>query len=158
MKIEMKPDLEISIAFEDDAWPKGLENIARQAIFRVVKKLEIKIISPAEISILLTNDEAQKSLNKQFRKIDKPTNVLSFAALEPFSDISGLIGDISLAYETLNIEAKNLSISFEDHFTHLIVHGFLHLLGYDHQNDEQAQRMENLEVQILSELNIKSPY
>ncbi len=154
----MKDDLEISIAYEEDAWPKSVENLARGAIFIAIKKLNVKVILPAEISILLTNDRAQKLLNKQFRNIDKSTNVLSFAALEPFTDISGLIGDISLAYETLNIEAKNLSISFEDHFTHLIVHGFLHLLGYDHKSDKQAQQMEHLEVQILSELNIKSPY
>jgi probable rRNA maturation factor len=110
------------------------------------------------VSVLLTSDSAQKALNKQWRGIDKPTNVLSFSALEPFAPVSGLIGDLSLAYETLHQEAAATGIAFADHFVHLVVHGFLHCLGYDHDNEADALVMETLETDILAGLGIDDPY
>lgn len=113
---------------------------------------------PAEISILLTNDAHQQTLNAQWREKDKPTNVLSFPTNPPFAPVFGLIGDISMARETLEREAIDLDKSFTDHFTHLLVHGFLHCLGYDHETQEEALVMEGLETQILHTLGIADPY
>jgi probable rRNA maturation factor len=115
-------------------------------------------IGPAEISVLLTSDAEQQRLNKAWRNIDKPTNVLSFPQIEPFSPVEGLIGDISLARETLEREAKEQGVTLEAHFTHLVVHGFLHILGYDHLTEDEALAMESLEIQILKTLGIADPY
>jgi probable rRNA maturation factor len=108
--------------------------------------------------VVLTNDAEQQELNRQWRGIDKPTNVLSFPQIEPFDPLTGLLGDVILARETLEREAAELGISFHDHFTHLVVHGFLHILGYDHLDDEEALEMEGLETQILASLDIADPY
>ncbi|MBM3468174.1 MAG: rRNA maturation RNase YbeY [Alphaproteobacteria bacterium] len=123
--------------------------------------------SSAEINILLSDNVAVHELNKKFRGIDKPTNVLSFPSLEA-DEISSyrkektkdtiILGDIVLAFETLQQESLEQNILFEHHVKHLIVHGVLHLLGYDHQKEEDAINMESLEVSILSTLNIPNPY
>lgn len=97
-------------------------------------------------------------LNRDWRQIDKPTNVLSFPQIEPFGPVVGILGDITLARETLEREAADLGKSFTDHFTHLVVHGFLHILGYDHIEDDEALVMEGLETQILAILGIDDPY
>lgn len=107
---------------------------------------------------MLTDNASQQVLNRDWRQVDKPTNVLSFPQIEPFSPLAGLIGDITLARETLEREAADLGVGFTDHFTHLVVHGFLHLLGYDHIEDDEALQMESLETQILATLGIADPY
>ena len=112
----------------------------------------------AELSIVLTDDERQRALNRQWRGIDASTNVLSFPQLTPFSPVSGIVGDITLAHETLEREAAEQGKSFSDHFAHLVVHGFLHLLGYDHIEEADALVMEGLETQILDTLGIADPY
>lgn len=84
--------------------------------------------------------------------------MLSFPQLEPGAPVAGLVGDISLAHETLVNEAEELGKSFSNHFTHLVVHGFLHLLGYDHVEEAEALHMESLETQILKTLGIADPY
>jgi probable rRNA maturation factor len=84
--------------------------------------------------------------------------VLSFPQIEPFGPVVGILGDITLARETLEREAIDLGKSLEDHFTHLIVHGFLHVLGYDHIEEAEALQMEGLETQILGGLGIADPY
>lgn len=108
--------------------------------------------------MLLTNDEAQRRLNSHWRQKDSATNVLSFPQIAPFGPVEGLIGDISFARETLEREAEEQGKSFTDHFIHLLVHGFLHCLGYDHQTGDEALVMEGLETQILAELGIADPY
>lgn len=117
-----------------------------------------KVAGPAELSIVLTDDAHQRVLNRDWRKIDKSTNVLSFPQIEPFGPVLGLVGDITLACETLEREAAEQGKSFSDHFTHLVVHGFLHLLGYDHITEAEALQMEGLETQILKSLGIADPY
>ena len=112
----------------------------------------------AEVSIVLTDDAEQRELNRQWRGIDKSTNVLSFPQIAPFGPVSGLVGDIILARETLEREAAEMGVSFDDHFTHLLVHGFLHLLGYDHIQDDDALVMEGLETKILATLGVADPY
>jgi probable rRNA maturation factor len=112
-----------------------------------------------EVSIVLTDDSAIRSLNRDWRGIDRPTNVLSFPAS---GGAAGgrihLLGDIVIAFETLERECVDENRIFLHHLAHLAVHGFLHLLGYDHQTDEQAEEMEGLESRIMSRLNIPDPY
>lgn len=132
--------------------------MAETAILAALAQCGVAMSGPAMLSVLLTDDAAQRTLNAQWRQIDKSTNVLSFPSIEPFTPLNGLIGDISMARETLEREAKELDKSFTDHFTHLLVHGFLHCLGYDHENEADALVMEGLETQILASLGLDDPY
>jgi probable rRNA maturation factor len=114
---------------------------------------------PLEISFLLTDDAGARELNRTWRGLDKPTNVLSFPG-------SGLIspegvrhlGDVALAFETIAREAEMERKSFADHVAHLVVHGTLHLLGYDHEVESEAETMEGLEVTALARLGVADPY
>lgn len=142
----------------DEAWPEGLEALAERAVFEALAQSGARVKGAAELSILFTNDQEQQELNRQWRGKDASTNVLSFPQIEPFEPVMGLLGDISLARETLEREAADLDKSFTDHFTHLVVHGFLHILGYDHVEDEDAREMEGLETRILARLGIADPY
>jgi probable rRNA maturation factor len=112
-----------------------------------------KDFSDTEISVVFSDDQHIQDLNKAFRHKDTPTNVLSF-----ISEIDGELGDIILSYETVRKEAMNADIPFNNHTLHLIIHGFLHLLGYDHEEENDAYAMENMEIQILKHLNIPNPY
>jgi probable rRNA maturation factor len=123
-----------------------------------LRQSKAKVTGAAEISVVLTNDAEQKTLNRDWRKIDKTTNVLSFPQIEPFGPVTGLLGDITLARETLEREAEEQGVSFEAHFAHLVVHGFLHILGHDHLEESQAVAMEALETKILAALGIADPY
>lgn len=150
--------LEIAVSVNAGAWPDGLDAIADTAIREALKQSRAKMAGVAEVSVVLTDDAEQQELNKQWRGIDKSTNVLSFPQLEPFTPVSGLVGDIILAEETVRREADEMGITLEAHFTHLMVHGFLHLLGYDHIDDDEAAEMEGLETKILATLGIADPY
>ncbi len=119
-----------------------------------------------ELSILLTNDSEIQSLNKEYRQKDTPTNILSFESgcfLEKgknkkVREITPL-GDLVLSYETLKKEADSQQKSFQDHLTHLLIHGLLHLFGFDHENDKEAKEMEEFEIIILKKyFHIKNPY
>lgn len=127
-------------------------------MLEALKQSKAKVKGAAELSILLTNDEEQQALNKAWRGKDSSTNVLSFPQIEPGDPVVGLLGDITMARETLIREAEEQGVSFEDHFTHLVVHGFLHILGYDHLDDDEAAAMEGLETSILATLGIDDPY
>ncbi len=120
-----------------------------------------------EIAVRLTSNDEVHQLNRQYRHKDKPTNVLSFAMIEP--DLIGaltqnsddgevILGDIVLAHGVCAAEAAEKAISVEQHATHLIVHGVLHLLGYDHQGDSEAEAMESMERAALETLGIPDPY
>ena len=112
-----------------------------------------------ELSIVLTDDSAIRLLNRDWRGIDQPTNVLSFPASgNKISEDARLLGDIVIAYETLERECDNEARIFLHHLAHLAVHGFLHLIGYDHQTDPQAEEMEGLESRIMKRLNMPDPY
>jgi probable rRNA maturation factor len=110
-----------------------------------------------EVSILLTDDREMRALNRTWRGKDAPTNVLSFPASDDPSR-PGLLGDVALAYETSQKEADAMGLALADHAAHLVVHGVLHLLGFDHEADQEAARMEALESQALAALGIKNPY
>ena len=120
-------------------------------------------VGEAELAVMLTDDSGIRTLNRNWRGIDKPTNVLSFPALQPEGarkpgDAPPMLGDIAIAYETMRHEADEEHKPFEHHLSHLAVHGFLHLIGYDHENDADAATMETLETEILSQLGIPDPY
>ena len=150
--------LSIEISVNTEGWPEGLQARAEQAVREALQQSKAKVTGPAELSIVLTDDAEQRVLNRDWRGIDTSTNVLSFPQIEPFGPVVGILGDITLARETLEREAADLGKSFSDHFTHLVVHGFLHILGYDHLTDEEALLMEGLETQILAGLGVDDPY
>ncbi|WEK04110.1 MAG: rRNA maturation RNase YbeY [Candidatus Devosia phytovorans] len=152
------PPIDIAVIINDEAWPDNLEARAEEAVLEALKQSKAKVKGAAEVSVVLTNDEEQHELNKQWRGKDSSTNVLSFPQIEPFGPVVGILGDITLARETLIREADEQGMSFEAHFTHLVVHGFLHILGYDHLTDDEATEMEGLETQILATLGIDDPY
>ncbi|MFZ8864465.1 MAG: rRNA maturation RNase YbeY [Rickettsiales bacterium] len=112
-----------------------------------------------ELSILISDDKYIKSLNKKYRNIDKATNILSFSNFEPENTETNIyLGDIIISEEKIISEAKEQKKSFNAHLAHMFIHGFLHLLGYDHANKLEATEMENLEIKILNDVNIKNPY
>ena len=147
------PVVEIEIASPLWAQEPAAETAVRTAIAAAAQRVP----AAGEVSVLLTDDEAVRVLNRNWRGIDKPTNVLSFPHQSdkvPFA----LIGDIAIAYETVAREAAAEDKPFLDHLAHLAVHGFLHLMGYDHETDSQADAMEELERDILARLEIADPY
>ena len=150
--------LEIAIIRNDDAWPEDLDPLAERAVFEALKQSKAKLKGAAELSILLTDDAEQHELNQQWRGKDSSTNVLSFPQIEPFGAVTGILGDITLARETVEREAIEQGVTLSEHFTHLVVHGFLHILGYDHLTDAEALQMESLETAILASLGVADPY
>ncbi len=111
-----------------------------------------------EISIVLADDRFVQNLNKTYRNKDKPTNVLSFPQDPDENSKIINLGDVVLAYETVKAESLSQNKNFNDHLAHLLVHGILHLLDYDHEDDREAQKMESLEIRVLERLGIKNPY
>jgi len=152
--------ISVDIAIEDDGWPaeSGLQALAERAVAAALAELGRD--GDSELSILFTDDASVRSLNAQWRGKDQPTNVLSFPA---FPETAGerlppMLGDIVLARETVVREAADEGKPFENHLTHLIVHGFLHLVGHDHEDDAEAEAMEAAERRILAALAIPDPY
>ena len=120
-------------------------------------------VGDSELAVMLTDDEGIQTLNRNWRGIDKATNVLSFPALQPrgprqAGDAPRMLGDIAIAYETTRREADEEQKPFDHHLSHLAVHGFLHLIGHDHEKDQEAETMESLEREILAQLGIPDPY
>jgi probable rRNA maturation factor len=135
-----------------DAQPLA-EQIVREAIYTAAALLST---SDGEVSIVLTDDSTIQALNRDWRGIDKPTNVLSFPASKATRE--ALRGDIVIAYETLRRECDEEDRVFQHHLAHLSVHGFLHLIGYDHETDAQAEVMEGLESKIMARMELPDPY
>jgi probable rRNA maturation factor len=114
----------------------------------------------AEVAIVLTDDSGIRTLNRDWRGVDKPTNVLSFPAAQTpgAGGEPRLLGDIAIAYEITRREAESENKPFAHHLSHLAVHGYLHLVGYDHESDADAEQMEDLERSILASLGVPDPY
>jgi len=153
--------IDIDIAVEAGGWePESeLRPLVERAAAAALAHLELDG-KPSELSILFTDDARIRELNRAWRGKDKPTNVLSFPAFEtePGDPLPPLLGDIVLARETIAAEAGLEEKPFDNHLTHLVIHGLLHLLGHDHEDEAEAERMEALERHILSELAIPDPY
>ena len=144
--------IEIEIEVEAQAWTGALPET--EAV--VTKAAEAALGAVAgDVVVLLTDDEGVRELNARFRDKDRPTNVLSFPAPE---SAAPHLGDIVLAYGVCASEAQAQGKSLSDHLSHLIVHGVLHLLGRDHEDDAEAEEMEAEEREILAELGVADPY
>ena len=143
----------IAVDIEDSAWIGALadvEDVVRRAAAAAQSER-----AGGDVSVLLTDDAAVRDLNRRFRDQDKPTNVLSF----PAGAHAGVhLGDLALAYGVCADEAAVQKKTLNDHLSHLVVHGVLHLLGYDHLDDADADRMEATERTILAGLGIADPY
>lgn len=162
----------LEIALEADAeWDssRSWEDLARQAAEAAVAESAfpqlMAIERPVEISIRLTDNHGVQLLNAEWRGKDKATNVLSFPMVEKYdlsiADVAGqqlLLGDIVLAHGICEAEAADRHLSLEEHASHLLVHGTLHLLGYDHLDDDEAAEMEAVEIRALERLGIANPY
>ena len=150
--------LDIMVEAGDWSRLEGAEDLAQRAAEAAVIVAE-ETEEDFEVSVMLTDDAHIRELNRTWRQKDKPTNVLSFPAPDqPGAEGPRHLGDIALAYETLVRESEEESKALADHFAHLIVHGILHLLGYDHEDEEEAEDMEALEVKALATLGIADPY
>jgi probable rRNA maturation factor len=161
-------ELEIDVTIAEPEWNASfldVEAIAKRAMTITLQLVELPHIiedRELEVSVVLANDDLLHVLNREYRDMDKPTNVLSFATIDsddPVPDEGPYpLGDIILSYQTIDREANEQGKFFKDHFTHMIVHGTLHLVGYDHQTEDEATHMETLEIRILEKMNIQNPY
>jgi probable rRNA maturation factor len=152
---------EIDIAVESPLWDAvtDLEPMISAALHAGLNEAGITIMPGAEISIMLCDDARIRTVNKEWRGIDKPTNVLSFPAVPPARLKSApMLGDIVIAFETVEREAQAEDKPFADHLRHLTIHGLLHLLGFDHETTDEAEIMEACEVRALARLGIADPY
>jgi len=153
--------LDIAIERVSPLWSRlpGIEQLAERAILAAARDCGVALRDDAEVSVQLVDDQQIRALNARWRRIDKATNVLAFPAASTRALASTLmLGDIVVAYETAHREADEQAQSLSDHAAHLIVHGFLHLVGFDHQDADEATRMEMLETRILGEIGIADPY
>ena len=159
----------IAISQPCPAWADALPAV--EAICHRAAELALSLAEEAiglppsrlEVSLALSDDAEVRSLNARFRGQDTPTNVLSFAALEddgaPLIETERvLLGDVALAFETTAAEAAAQGLTLAEHLSHLVIHGVLHLLGYDHQDDDEAEEMEGAERELLAHLGISDPY
>ena len=153
MKRQADATLTIDVLAASDRWNPSAK--VRALVRRAVARAAATTATPGtEIAVVLTDDEAIRLLNRDWRGIDAPTNVLSF----PNRNGHGHLGDIVLAFETIAREARREDKPFAHHVAHLTVHGFLHLIGYDHERDDDAAAMERTEREILRLLAIPDPY
>lgn len=152
----------IDISIEAGEWPEEarLGQLITAAIECAAETAKLEWPKEAELSTVFTDDAAMAELNKQWRDKPSPTNVLSFPGgdIEIGQPSDMMIGDLVFAFETVVREAQEQDKSIDNHLTHLIIHGFLHLFGYDHLNDQEAEQMEALETAALSSLGIDDPY
>ena len=149
---------QIDVQMQSPLWKAQplAEQIVREAVIAAASALST---ADGEVSIVLTDDSTIATLNREWRGIDKPTNVLSFPASgHKASDGAQFLGDMVIAYETLVRECDDEDREFLHHLAHLTVHGFLHLIGYDHQTDAQADAMEGLESKIMARMKLPDPY
>lgn len=157
------PDSSQDIIIENDAWriaPFLADEAEKIAISAIKAALtEAQLPNEAGLTVLLSDDATLQNLNTEFREQDKPTNVLSFPSTEPGeTPLDGHYGDIAVALETVLAEALEAEISPVHHLAHMVVHGVLHLAGYDHLQDDEAEIMEAMEVRALARIGVSDPY
>ena len=140
----------------DKGWKKHFPHFKKyigQAVNETLNQMDIKIDEDIVVSILLTSNNEIKKLNNQYRKKNEPTNVLSFLIND-----NPLLGDIILCHSVIKKEALAQKKSIDDHYAHLVIHGYLHLIGFDHTKNDDELTMENKEIAVLKKLGIKNPY
>ena len=167
----MTPQINIDISIKYKPWKPHVKQV-EQRIHEIAREVFqatslANYVKSIEFSLLFVDNKKISKINNEFRGENKPTNVLSFpmhvidcsnfASLETIEGFI-MLGDVIFSYEIIEKEANEQNKSFENHFFHLLTHGILHLIGYDHQNDEEADLMEKFEVQILQKFGINSPY
>lgn len=159
----MSEALEILISVPCERWRGAVENVedlCRRAVLAAYTA-DPPDTDAAEVSLMLADDTFVQKLNRDYRGKDQPTNVLSFTGDHSLPEDPGaakMLGDVVVAYDTVVSEAERDGKSVADHLTHLIVHGMLHLLGYEHRDDAEAEKMESLESKVLAGLGIADPY
>lgn len=158
----IKPgELNIDILVEDKDWDEQLEDAESLAERALTAAWDVVgSAGAAEVSVVLIDDARQQLLNRDYRGFDKPTNVLAFSTDmdTPPKGAPRLLGDITIAYETTAREAEAQDKSLANHFSHLLVHGMLHLVGFDHESKADAEKMERMEIAVLDGLSISDPY
>ncbi len=140
---------------KDFSLSKELENKLNKAFLLICNEEEI---SNSSVNLKILSNTDIQELNKKYRKINNPTNVLSFTNEDISKSITGDLGDIAISYEYLQKESYQQNKKFDDHFIHMLIHAVYHILGFDHKNDEMAKLMEIKEIKILKKLNINNPY
>jgi len=161
-----KGRLEVEVVRHCDGWRGAgldeglLARAAEEALRAALGAAEGTGSAPAEVAVVLSDDDEVRALNATWRGKDEPTNVLSFPLAAGTLPPAGarVLGDIVLAFETVSAEARAKGLSLDDHAAHLVVHGLLHLIGHDHQTDDEARAMEALERRVLAGLGIADPY
>ena len=171
--LPLKLPLKVDIILEDPAWLKALALADEKLLMRRLRLWARRALAIAladrwkgsavglDCCVVLSSDAKVRQLNRDYRGKDKPTNVLSFAALDggkPPRNAAWPLGDIILALGTCRKEARAQDKTLEQHLAHLVIHGVLHLLGYDHEVEAEAERMEGLEIAALKRLGIDNPY
>jgi probable rRNA maturation factor len=153
--------LRVEFVAASPRWRAALaaRTLARQAIAASFAECGVALRAGAELCVHLADDAHVRDLNARWRGLDEATNVLSFPTVEPAAvGQARLLGDIVLGFETIVREAGAEGKPLADHYRHLVVHGFLHLIGFDHETDSDARRMEAMEARILARLGVADPY
>lgn len=166
--------MKVNIEFQDDRWKTlPLHKIAQDALTLVAKNI-LREKNSFEVSILASNDFEIRSLNNRFRRYNSATNILSWPEHEyyrskpggfpkivsgsHYTNVRQFLGNLAISYDSCSIESKEANVTVEAHITHLLIHGCLHLVGFDHQNEPDALLMEGIEKKLLAFLGIKNPY
>jgi probable rRNA maturation factor len=150
--------LTVDLAVEDPSWAAilDLQTLVERAVAAALAEAGVAPDEDSELSCLFCDDDAIRALNAQWRGMDKPTNVLSFPTEGPGAEV--MLGDIALAWGTVVREAEAEGRRVEDHVAHLVIHGTLHLLGEDHEDEDEAEAMEALERRAMARLGLPDPY
>jgi probable rRNA maturation factor len=153
----MSVDIDINLSAAEWETLDGLEALVRRCVNASLAETGAKLVDGCELSVTFCDDAEIRELNAEWRGKDKPTNVLSFPTPGKLA-ARPLLGDIVIAYETVAREAAEQDKTLSEHTAHMVIHGFLHLIGYDHETAAEADEMEGLERRIASRLGLRAPY
>jgi probable rRNA maturation factor len=149
---------ELSLIIADPRWTQVLPDCETFSESVLQAAAAHQRVGAHALTVLLSNDDTLRALNSQFRGKDAPTNVLAFPTAMPTPEGAAFLGDIAISFERVRDEATTAGLGFGDRLAHMLIHGYLHLLGYDHQIDEDAEKMEAGEIAVLGTLGIANPY
>jgi probable rRNA maturation factor len=161
MSPDRPPPVALDVARDNDLWDAlpGAQPLVAAAVAAVFAEAGLVCRADAELSVTLADDARVRELNAQWRAKDAPTNVLTFPAVEPDETADApMLGDVILAFETVWREALDEDKALADHVSHLVIHGVLHLFGYDHLDEAEAEEMEAIEIRALARLGVADPY